>query len=72
MSSGRLSHRRNSLERGRRELPNDLRQKVLADRTLVLNPTEKKGDSGVYTCWARNKQGHSARRSGEVNVIGRC
>ncbi|XP_057660096.1 cell adhesion molecule Dscam2 isoform X2 [Diorhabda carinulata] len=56
-------------ERGGRELPEDLRQKVLGDGTLVISPVEKKADSGVYTCWARNKQGHSARRSGEVNVI---
>lgn len=57
-------------ERGGRELPDDLRQKVLADGMLIISPVEKKADSGVYTCWARNKQGHSARRSGEVNVIG--
>ncbi|XP_068892720.1 cell adhesion molecule Dscam2 isoform X3 [Tenebrio molitor] len=56
-------------ERGGRELPDDLRQKVLKEGTLVISPVEKKADSGVYTCWARNKQGHSARRSGEVNVI---
>ncbi|CAH1181312.1 unnamed protein product [Phyllotreta striolata] len=56
-------------ERGGRELPDDLRQKVQGDGTLVISPVEKKADSGVYTCWARNKQGHSARRSGEVNVI---
>ncbi|KAJ8949303.1 hypothetical protein NQ318_006728 [Aromia moschata] len=56
-------------ERGGRELPDDLRQKVLPDGTLVISPVEKKADSGVYTCWARNKQGHSARRSGEVSVI---
>lgn len=57
-------------ERGGRELPDDLRQKVLSDGTLLVNPVQKKADSGVYTCWARNKQGHSARRSGEVAVIG--
>ncbi|XP_017775727.1 PREDICTED: Down syndrome cell adhesion molecule-like protein Dscam2 [Nicrophorus vespilloides] len=56
-------------ERGGRELPDDLRQKVLPDGTLQINPVEKKADTGVYTCWARNKQGHSARRSGEVTVI---
>ncbi|KAL3284947.1 hypothetical protein HHI36_019078 [Cryptolaemus montrouzieri] len=56
-------------ERGGRELPDDLRQKVMPDGTLVISPVEKKADSGVYTCWARNKQGHSARRSGEVSVI---
>ncbi|VEN52804.1 unnamed protein product, partial [Callosobruchus maculatus] len=53
-------------ERGGSELPVDLRQKVQADGTLIIHPVEKKADSGVYTCWARNKQGHSARRSGEV------
>lgn len=58
-------------ERGGRELPDDLRQKVLSDGTLQINPVEKKADTGVYTCWARNKQGQSARRSGEVTVIGR-
>lgn len=57
-------------ERGGRELPNNLRQKVLPDGTLQITFVEKKADSGVYTCWARNKQGHSARRSGEIAVIG--
>ncbi|KAF7270098.1 hypothetical protein GWI33_016898 [Rhynchophorus ferrugineus] len=56
-------------ERSGSELPNGLRQKVLPDGTLIIEPVQKKEDSGVYTCWARNKQGHSARRSGEVNVI---
>lgn len=59
-------------ERGGRELPEDIRQKVQTDGSLVVSPVQKKDDSGVYTCWARNKQGHSARRSGEVNVIGQC
>lgn len=57
-------------ERGGRELPEDIRQKVQTDGSLSISPVQKKDDSGVYTCWARNKQGHSARRSGEVNVIG--
>ncbi|XP_046465971.1 dscam family member AbsCAM isoform X1 [Neodiprion pinetum] len=56
-------------ERGGRELPDDLRQKVLLDGTLIVSTVQKQGDSGVYTCSARNKQGHSARRSGEVAVI---
>ncbi|XP_076179317.1 Down syndrome cell adhesion molecule 2 [Ptiloglossa arizonensis] len=56
-------------ERANRELPDDLRQKVLADGTLVISSVQKKGDAGVYTCSARNKQGHSARRSGDVAVI---
>lgn len=56
---------------GGRELPDDLRQKVQTDGSLVINPVQKSADSGVYTCWARNKQGHSARRSGEVTVIGK-
>lgn len=57
-------------ERGGRELPEDIRQKVQVDGSLIISPVQKKDDSGVYTCWARNKQGHSARRSGEVSVIG--
>lgn len=57
-------------ERGGRELPEDMRQKVQSDGTLEIKEVQKSLDSGVYTCWARNKQGHSARRSGEVAVIG--
>lgn len=56
---------------GGRELPDDIRQKVQSDGSLVISPVQKQDDSGVYTCWARNKQGHSARRSGEVAVIGK-
>ncbi|XP_060831300.1 cell adhesion molecule Dscam2 isoform X3 [Bombus pascuorum] len=56
-------------ERANRELPDDLRQKVLKDGTLVITSVQKKGDAGVYTCSARNKQGHNARRSGDVAVI---
>lgn len=59
-------------ERANRELPDDLRQKVLSDGTLTISSVQKKGDAGVYTCWARNKQGHSARRSGDVAVIGKA
>jgi len=59
------------LFQGSHELPNDLRQKVQSDGTLVINPVQKATDAGVYTCTAKNKQGHSARRSGEVAVIGK-
>uniref|UniRef100_A0A6B2E762 Putative down syndrome cell adhesion molecule 2 isoform r n=1 Tax=Phlebotomus kandelakii TaxID=1109342 RepID=A0A6B2E762_9DIPT len=56
-------------ERNARELPDDIRQKVQPDGSLIISPVQKTDDSGTYTCWARNKQGHSARRSGEVTVI---
>ncbi|XP_029678061.1 Down syndrome cell adhesion molecule-like protein Dscam2 [Formica exsecta] len=56
-------------EKSSRELPDNLRQKVLPDGTLMITNVQKNGDPGVYTCWARNKQGHSARRSGDVAVI---
>ncbi|XP_050445648.1 cell adhesion molecule Dscam2 isoform X4 [Cataglyphis hispanica] len=56
-------------EKSSRELPDNLRQKVLPDGTLMISNVQKNGDPGVYTCWARNKQGHSARRSGDVAVI---
>ncbi|XP_024084690.1 Down syndrome cell adhesion molecule-like protein Dscam2 [Cimex lectularius] len=57
-------------ERGGRELPEDLRQKVISSTgLLIINPVQTSADAGVYTCWARNKQGQTARRSGEVKVI---
>lgn len=59
-------------EKSSRELPDNLRQKVLPDGTLMISSVQKNGDPGVYTCWARNKQGHSARRSGDVAVIGKA
>jgi hypothetical protein len=58
-------------EKGGRELPEDIRQKVDGEGTLTIFPVQKSEDSGVYTCWAKNKQGLSARRSGEVKVIGK-
>ena len=58
-------------EKAGRELPEDIRQKVETDGTLTIFPVQKTEDSGVYTCWAKNKQGLSARRSGEVKVIGK-
>lgn len=58
-------------EKAGRELPEDIRQKVEIDGTLTIFPVQKNEDSGVYTCWAKNKQGLSARRSGEVKVIGK-
>ncbi|KAL1130463.1 hypothetical protein AAG570_011711 [Ranatra chinensis] len=57
-------------EKGGRELPDELRQKVISSTgLLIINPVQKNADAGVYTCWARNKQGQTARRSGEVTVI---
>ncbi|XP_011307192.1 Down syndrome cell adhesion molecule-like protein Dscam2 isoform X1 [Fopius arisanus] len=56
-------------ERAGRELPDNLRQKVMPDGTLMVSSVQKETDTGTYTCWARNKQGHSARRSGDVTVI---
>jgi hypothetical protein len=44
---------------------------VQSDGTLVITPIQKATDAGVYTCSAKNKQGHSAKRSGEVTVIGK-
>lgn len=59
-------------ERTGRELPDNIRQKVMPDGTLMVSSVQKDGDTGTYTCWARNKQGHSARRSGDVTVIGKA
>ncbi|XP_014291200.1 cell adhesion molecule Dscam2 isoform X4 [Halyomorpha halys] len=57
-------------ERGGRELPEDLRQKVNPSTgVLVIDPVQKGPDAGLYTCWAKNKQGQTAKRSGEISVI---
>ncbi|KAK3920463.1 Down syndrome cell adhesion molecule-like protein Dscam2 [Frankliniella fusca] len=56
-------------ERGSTELPRDLRQKVTSSGVLVVERVQKSTDGGLYTCTARNKQSHTARRSAEVEVI---
>ena len=67
--SERLFEFNNSLILDRRELPVDLRQRIL-NGVLYIEPVQKTTDSGTYTCAAKNKQGQGARRSGEVFVIG--
>ncbi|EEB16564.1 down syndrome cell adhesion molecule, putative [Pediculus humanus corporis] len=56
-------------ERGGKLLPVEIRQNVESDGTLVIMSVQKETDVGVYSCWAKNKQGKSARRSAEVAVI---
>ncbi|XP_065348547.1 cell adhesion molecule Dscam2 isoform X2 [Cloeon dipterum] len=56
-------------ERNGRELPVDLRQKVFPNGTLSIRHVQKPTDAGIYTCTARNKQGISSRRNGEITVI---
>lgn len=56
---------------GNVELPEDIRQKVLAGGVLQVQRVQKAVDAGLYACTARNKQGHTARRSAEVQVIGK-
>lgn len=53
------------------ELPEDLRQKVLGGGVLQVERVQRSVDAGMYTCTARNKQGHTARRTAEVEVIGK-
>nr|XP_018897402.1 PREDICTED: Down syndrome cell adhesion molecule-like protein Dscam2 isoform X3 [Bemisia tabaci] len=56
-------------EKSGRELPEDLRQKILPGGVLIVSNVQKNVDAGVYTCRARNKQGQMGQRSGEVVII---
>ncbi|KAK6627071.1 Down syndrome cell adhesion molecule-like protein Dscam2 [Polyplax serrata] len=57
-------------EQGGKILPTEIRQNVERDGTLVIRSVQKDMDFGVYSCSAKNKQGKSARRSAEIEVIG--
>lgn len=57
---------------GNAELPEDLRQKVFPTGVLRVERVQKVADAGLYTCVARNKQGHTARRGADVQVIGKA
>lgn len=45
-------------------------RRVQSDGSLLLERVRQKEDSGVYTCTASTKQGHSATGSVRVSVLG--
>lgn len=51
-------------------LPTSVRQRV-SNNTLSIENVQKDTDQGSYTCFARNRQGHSSHKGVQVKVIGK-
>ncbi|KAK6634651.1 hypothetical protein RUM43_012052 [Polyplax serrata] len=49
-------------------LPTSVRQRV-SNNTLSIENVQKDTDQGSYTCFARNRQGHSSHKGVQVKVI---
>lgn len=57
-------------ERDSRVLPTIKKQKVFPNGTLIIENVERSSDQATYVCVAKNSQGHSARGTLEVQVMG--
>ena len=53
------------------QLPLDIRQIILANRTLKIVDVQRRQDSGQYKCVARNKAGQIAEGFIDVSVLGK-
>ncbi|XP_075217809.1 cell adhesion molecule Dscam1-like [Lycorma delicatula] len=56
-------------EKDGRLLPINLRQTVHPNGTLVVSNVQQRTDQGMYTCQARNRQGHSDKGTVEIAVM---
>ncbi|KAG8238283.1 hypothetical protein J437_LFUL018191, partial [Ladona fulva] len=55
-------------EKDNQFLPVNLRQEVAPNGTLIIRKVDSNSDKGTYACVARNKQGHSDRKTVEIDV----
>lgn len=55
---------------GESKLPQNRRQQVFANGTLIINNVDRGSDEGSYRCIAENKEGESAFRDVGVKVLG--
>ncbi|KAG8201074.1 hypothetical protein JTE90_002747 [Oedothorax gibbosus] len=56
-------------EKGESKLPQNRRQQVFANGTLIINNVDRSSDEGTYRCIAENKEGESAFRDVGVKVL---
>lgn len=55
---------------GESKLPQNRRQQVFGNGTLIINNVDRSSDEGSYRCIAENKEGESAFRDVGVKVMG--
>lgn len=55
---------------GEESLPQNRRQRVFPNGTLVIDHIQREADSGRYTCTAENRAGRRASRDVQINVFG--
>ncbi|CAL1268402.1 unnamed protein product [Larinioides sclopetarius] len=56
-------------EKGESKLPQNRRQQVFGNGTLIINNVDRSSDEGSYRCIAENKEGESAFRDVGVKVM---
>ncbi|GFY40217.1 down syndrome cell adhesion molecule homolog [Trichonephila inaurata madagascariensis] len=56
-------------EKGESKLPQNRRQQVFPNGTLIINNVDRSSDEGSYRCIAENKEGESAFRDIGVKVL---
>ncbi|XP_071040725.1 cell adhesion molecule Dscam1 isoform X2 [Parasteatoda tepidariorum] len=56
-------------EKGESKLPQNRRQQVFPNGTLIINTVDRNNDEGSYRCIAENKDGETAFRDVEVKVL---